>query len=90
MPSNPSSSVHDNDESESLSSTRPAVVEMVLDEEVVTCFSSLRTGGALGVVGCVVASVSREPFESTESAPKVIGRMCFGRVLLLEKLERQD
>lgn len=50
---------------------RPAVVEEVLHESVVTGFNCLGSSTDYGVVGCVVASVSREPFQETEVSPKV-------------------
>ena len=54
-----------------LASERPAVVEGVFDEDVVADFNSLGSSETLAVVGCVVASVSREPFEATEVSPRV-------------------
>lgn len=50
---------------------RPAVVEEVVHEGVMTGFNCLGSNADYGVVGCVVASVSREPFEDTEVSPKV-------------------
>lgn len=50
---------------------RPAVVEEVLHEGVMTGFNCLGSNADYGVVGCVVASVSREPFQDTEVSPKV-------------------
>lgn len=50
---------------------RPAVVEEVLHESVVTGFNCLGSSADYGVVGCVVASISREPFLDTEVSPKV-------------------
>lgn len=50
---------------------RPAVVEEVLHEDVVSGFNCSGSNQGFGVVGCVVASISREPFQDTEASPKV-------------------
>ena len=54
-----------------LASERPAVVEEVLDDDVIADFNYLGSSEQLAVVGCVVASVSRDPFEGTEVSPRV-------------------
>ena len=54
-----------------LASERPSVVEEVLDDDVVADFNYLGSSEPLAVVGCVVASVSRDPFETTEVSPRV-------------------
>ncbi|CAM9552550.1 unnamed protein product [Ectocarpus sp. 12 AP-2014] len=51
---------------------RPAVVEEVLHEDVVSGFNSSGSNQGFGVVGCVVASISREPFRDTEVSPKML------------------
>lgn len=57
--------------SSSLGSERPAVLEEVLDDEIIADFNCLGTSDDFGLVGCVVASVSREPFCTTEVPFKV-------------------
>lgn len=57
--------------SSSLMTERPAVVEEVVHEGVMSSFDCLRSSAVYGVVGCVVAAVSREPFQDTEGSPKV-------------------
>lgn len=57
--------------SSSLGNERPAVLEEVLDDEIITDFNCLGTSDDFGLVGCVVASVSREPFCTTEVPSKV-------------------
>lgn len=54
-----------------LASERPAVVEEVLDDDVVADFNYLGSSEPFALVGCVVASVSRDPFEATEVSPRV-------------------
>ena len=57
--------------SSSLLTERPAVVEEVLHEGVMSAFNCLGSSADFGVVGCVVAAVSTEPFQDTEGSPKV-------------------
>eukprot|EP00752_Nemacystus_decipiens_P009822 g8764.t2 len=51
---------------------RPAVVEEVTDEGVMSCFNCLGSSAVFGVVGCVVAAVSTEPFQDTDTSPKLL------------------
>ena len=50
---------------------RPAVVEEVMDEGVMSAFNCLGSSAVFGLVGCVVAAVSREPFQDTDASPQV-------------------
>lgn len=63
--------------SSSLGNERPAVLEEVLDEEIIADFNCMGTSDEFGLVGCVVASVSKEPFCTTEVSLKVSHRPSF-------------
>lgn len=54
-----------------LSVERPAVVEEVMDDTVLSDFNYFNSSDMFPLVGLVIASVSREPFERTEALPNV-------------------
>lgn len=51
--------------------SRPAVVQEVLQEDIVGVFCVKGTNTPFPVVGTVIAAVSREPFENTEPSQEV-------------------
>ena len=82
--SSSSSSSDHNGDGRRLGRERPAVLEEVLHEDVISEFNYLGSSGdAFGMVGCVVASVSREPFCTTEVSLKVCPRHYSGGVAAL-------